>query len=286
MEGHMKQPKKWKETVDPFSIEFNNFKLIKVLGYPHARNDVFHCIGKQNKKKIKCFIKYAGKQESNISHEVETIKSLNFNFLPEVVDYDKNGKFILTKEIKGERLSYILQKHKKEHSINYMFEYGKTLAKIHMVKHEFPKVKHRKFFDIPTIEYLKENGIDFIYDYLQNNKPQNINECFCHGDFHYANILWKKRNLVAVLDWELSGIGNKEFDIAWAIINRPGQKFLKTKEEVNKFIEGYKSLNCCNIDYIYYYMILIYSHFISVDKNNKEYQEFVRDYLSNATKKS
>ena len=46
----MKQPKKWKETVDPFSIEFNNFKLIKVLGYPHARNDVFHCIGKNTKE--------------------------------------------------------------------------------------------------------------------------------------------------------------------------------------------------------------------------------------------
>ena len=41
-------------------------------------------------------------------------------------------------------------------------------------------------------------------------------------------ILWNNKKISAVLDWELSGIGNKEFDIAWAIINRPSQKFLKT----------------------------------------------------------
>ena len=93
------------------------------------------------------------------------------------------------------------------------------------------------------------------------------------------DILWKKKKLVAVLDWELSGIGNKEFDIAWAIINRPSQKFLKTQEECNKFLEGYQSLNSCNIEFVKYYMILVYSHFISVDKNNKEYHKFVKNYL-------
>ena len=82
-----------------------------------------------------------------------------------------------------------------------------------------------------------------------------------------------------MLDWELSGIGNKEFDIAWAIINRPSQTFLKTDEEVDKFLEGYQSLSVCNLEYIKYYMLLIYAHFISVSKNNQEYKDFVRDLL-------
>lgn len=284
-EVKMKQPEKWKETVDPFSINFNNFELIEVLGYPHARNDVFYCTGKHNNKKVKCFIKYASKPDSDLLHEVEIIKTLDFNFLPKIVDYDENGKFMVTKEIDGDRLSYILQTDQKENSLDYMFEYGKTLAKIHSVKQDFPKVKHRKFFDIPTVEYLKENEIDFIVEYLQQNKPKEVNECFCHGDFHYANILWKNKKLVAVLDWELSGIGNKEFDIAWAIINRPSQKFLKTQEEVDKFLEGYSSLSSCDIEYVKYYMVLIYSHFISVDKENIEYKKFVRNYLNEQTKK-
>lgn len=65
----MKQPEKWKETVDPFSIKFNNFKLIKVLGYPHARNDVFYCKGLYKNKYVLCFIKYASKDDSNLHHE-------------------------------------------------------------------------------------------------------------------------------------------------------------------------------------------------------------------------
>lgn len=275
----MKQPEKWKETVDPFTIQFNKFKLLEVLGYPHARNDVFYCLGEYENKKLYCFIKYASKPDSNIKHEIETIKNLDFDFLPKIVDFDSTGNFIVTAEIEGERLSYILQTDKQESSMNYMFEYGKTLAQIHSVKQNFPKVAHRKFFDIPTLEYLKKQKIDFVYSYLQENKPAHINECFCHGDFHYANILWKNRKLVAVLDWELSGIGNKEFDIAWAIINRPSQAFLKTDEEVDEFIRGYLSIAECNVEYVKYYMVLIYSHFISVNKENVEYQEFVKNLL-------
>lgn len=279
----MQQPEKWKDTIDPFTIKFNNFELIEVLGYPHARNDVFYCKGKSLGKELYCFIKYSSKPDSDILNETETIKALNFNILPEIVDYDKDGKFIITKEVDGERLSYILQTSK-DKSINYMFEYGKTLAQIHSNKINCNKVKHRKFFNIPSLDYLKEYNIDFIYKFLQENKPEQINECFCHGDFHYANILWKNNKIVAVLDWELSGIGNKEFDIAWAIINRPSQKFLKTDKEVNEFLKGYKSINKCNKEFIKYYMILIYSHFISVNKNNKPYQEFVRKWLKRKTK--
>ena len=65
----MQQPEKWKETIDPFKINFKSFKLQKILGYPHARNDVFYCAGKQNNKEIKCFIKYGSKPDSNIIHE-------------------------------------------------------------------------------------------------------------------------------------------------------------------------------------------------------------------------
>lgn len=41
----MKQPGKWRETIDLFSLNFNNFNLKEVLGYPHAGNNVFHVSG-------------------------------------------------------------------------------------------------------------------------------------------------------------------------------------------------------------------------------------------------
>lgn len=274
----MKQPEKWKETIDPFSIRFNKFKLLEVLGYPHARNDVFYCKGEYDNKEVFCFIKYISKKDSNIKREIDMLNKLNFKFLPKIIDFDSEGKYIVTKEIDGERLSYILQTTN-EKSINFMYEYGKTLAQIHSTKVECENVCYRKFFDIPPVEEFEKYNINFAYKYLQDNKPQQINECFCHGDFHYANVLWKNRKLVAVLDWELSGKGNREFDIAWAIINRPGQKFLKTDKEVKEFLRGYKSIAKCNTRYVEYYMILVYSHFISMGRDNNQYQSFVEKYL-------
>ncbi len=281
----MKQPEKWKETVDPFSIRFNNFKLIEVLGYPHARNDVFYCKGLLENKEVFCFVKYASKLESNVSKEIEMVKALDFDFLPTILDCDNDGKWIVTKEIDGERLSYILNSTD-DKSVDYMFEYGKTLAEIHKQNIKCQDVAHRKFFDIPTLEYLQEQNLESTMDFLIKNKPQTVNKCFCHGDFHYANILWKNKKIVGVLDWELSGIGNKEFDIAWAIINRPGQKFLKTKKEVNLFLKGYTSVSTCNYDYVYYYMVLIYCHFISVDKNDLKYQDYVKKWIVKNIKNS
>ncbi len=273
----MKQPDKWRETIDPFSIQFNNFELTKVLGYPHARNDVFYCKGLYDGQEVCCFVKHARHADSDIAREISVINALNFHFLPQVLDFDEQGKFVVTKEVVGERLSVLLSTTN-DKSIDYMFEYGKTLAQIHKATIACQKVAHRKFFDLPTIDQLNEYGIGFALDYLTDNAPQTIDECFCHGDFHYANILWNNGKVTAVLDWELSGIGNKEFDIAWAIINRPGQTFLNTDQEIVEFLKGYKSENSCDTDKVKYYMILIYCHFIAVG-SNAEYKDFVRGWL-------
>ena len=51
----MSFPCKWRETIDPFSLKFTNFKLKEILGYPYAGNDVFYARGVYNCKEIKVF---------------------------------------------------------------------------------------------------------------------------------------------------------------------------------------------------------------------------------------
>ena len=273
----MRQPKKWKDTINPFDLQFNSFKITKVLGYPHARNDVFYLTGEQNGKKINCFLKYSTKNDSDIKREVDAIKQLNFKFLPKIIESDESS-YILTKKMPGERLSYILKNNKGERSTDYMYEYGKSLALIHQTNITAQSVKERSFFSVPNKEQLEKLKIDYIYSYLQNNKPTEICSCFCHGDFHYANVLWKNKKISAVLDWELSGIGNRDFDIAWAIFNRPGQEFLRTKREIELFFKGYLSIAPYNENNVYYYMAQIYAHFLSISKNG-EYHKFVKSWL-------
>lgn len=88
-----------------------------------------------------------------------------------------------------------------------------------------------------------------------------------------------KTKISGILDWELSGYGNKEFDIAWSIINRPSQNFLKTKKEINAFIQGYKEIGICNFDYIKYYMIQIYLYFYNVNKKDENYKKYIKKAL-------
>lgn len=272
----MKHPDKWRETINPFELPFHNFKLIEILGYPHAGNDVFFVRGTVQQNEIEAYIKVARQPGADIENEVKVIKQLNCKLIPMIVDYDiDNIPFLVTQAKQGERLSTLV-KDDKRLSFDYLYEYGQTLAKLHNVKGVFPDVKDRKFFHIPEKAYFEELNLFYVYDYLIKNQPKSVNRCFCHGDFHYANILWQNKHISAILDFELSGLGNKEFDIAWSLILRPSQYFLDTDEEINLFILGYKSCGECNLDYVKYYMVLIYSYFYKAGKADDDYHKYIQ----------
>lgn len=272
----MNHPQKWRETVDPFELKFKNFKLNKILGYPHAGNDVFHVKGEFQEREVEAYIKVARQVGADIKNEIETINKLGCSLAPKVIDFDSNFLFCVTLARDGERLSSLLGDNADMKSLDYLYEYGQALAQIHSVSGEFTKVKDRRFFHIPDKEYFDELSLEFVHDYLIKQKPKAVNECFCHGDFHYANLLWKDGHLSAILDFELSGLGNKEFDIAWALIRRPGQAFMVKREEIELFLSGYSSVACFDLEYLKYYMALVYSYFYKIGIKNSEYVEYVK----------
>lgn len=255
-------PKKWRETIDPFKLKFTNFILKEILGYPHAGNDVFYVKGIYNNEEIYAFIKVNRQKGADVKNEIEVLNKIQLDNTPIIIDYDKEMTFRVSIALTGERLTTVLADNDNLESLEYLEKYGKKLGEIHLITGDFNNVKDRKFFHIPSKVYFEENGLDLsIYEYLNSNKPEIINYCFCHGDFHYANVLWENKNISGILDFELAGIGNKEFDIAWAIILRQGQKFLRYYVEIETFLKGYNSINSCNINYVKYYMILIYVWF-------------------------
>lgn len=255
-------PNKWRETIDPFTLNFKNFKLKEILGYPHAGNDVFYVKGIYNNEEIYAFIKVNRQKGADVKNEIEVLNKIQLDNTPIIIDYDKEMTFRVSIALTGERLTQILTDNTNLESLEYLEKYGKKLGEIHLITGDFNNVKDRRFFHIPSKEYFEENGLDLsIYEYLNSNKPEVINYCFCHGDFHYANILWENKHISGILDFELAGIGNKEFDIAWAIILRQGQKFLRDSIEIETFLKGYNSINSYNYNYVKYYMILIYVWF-------------------------
>jgi aminoglycoside phosphotransferase (APT) family kinase protein len=282
----MKQPDKWRETMDPFSLHFNNFQLKEILGYPHAGNDVFHVQGIGNDgQETRAFLKVERQKTGDIEREVLIIKELDFSILPTIIDYSfDKPKFILTKEAEGERLSFILGDNLNMESIKYMEDYGKLLAKIHNIQVDSFPVKDREF--VLPHEFYVENKLEYVEKYLFETKVKDT-RCFIHGDCHYANILWKDYKVSCLLDYELSGYGSREYDLAWALILRPGQKFLKTKKERKIFLESYSRYHNYSKEALDYYMVLFGMIFYKIGsgKENEDYRSTLIHMINNIISK-
>lgn len=274
---------KWRETIDPFSLPFKRFKLKEVLGYPAAGNDVFFVKGIADGIECEAFIKSARQEGADIRREIAVIgklKPILKSVIPNILDSGEN--FSVTAKMDGDRLSTIVGANEALQSMEYLADYGHTLAKLHSIKGEFDPVKDRKFFHIPDEAFfreIKDGELSYVRDYLIESAPAEQNLCFCHGDFHYANVLFHRGKLSAILDFELSGIGNREFDIAWAIILRPGQRFMKTEKEIECFLNGYASSGEFDEKAVRYYMVLIYLYFYRIGRNDTEYAHFIEEFF-------
>ena len=222
---------------------------------------------------------------ADVANEVEIIRQLNFPSVPRIFDFSlKAPRFIVTAEMPGERLSAILENDESQSSRSYLFEFGAAVAAFHRLQIDCRPVKDRPFFHLPDKRYFEKNEIEFLFDYLLNNRPAKVNQCFVHGDCHYANILWKHGHISAILDYELAGKGNKEFDLAWACLLRPGQKFLNSIEEIDSFLNGYSSKGVFDYQSFAYHYALIGSHFYRIGNCEKGYREMLVDLISKVTK--
>jgi len=275
----MAYPEKWRETADPFSLPLRKFKITEILGYPHAGNDVFHVGGIWERKPCRAYIKVERQKGADIQNEAETIARLPFDFAPKVLEYfPKEPRTLVTLEAKGERLSAVVGDNRDRTSLAYMKAYGRTLATLHGWRIACEKVKHRDYFDIPGEAYFKEQGLERVGEFLMRNPPEGETACFVHGDFHYANVLWDGPRIGCVLDFELSGEGIREFDIAWALVLRPGQRFLKTREERNLFLAGYSEAQTFSKRAFCYYYALIACRFFSM--GDAEYKNELKRILN------
>ena len=271
--------KKWRDlSVNPFSIKFKKIVLLDVYSYPVGQNDVIECDCEYAKKKTKCFIKIERSKMACFSTEVENVNTLYekgfYDKCPRIIESGdiNNKKYIVLEKIKGFKISELLRQGKKIDMNRYLFDYGRELARIHKIPiSDFNKAKQRIINDVPNEENYGEfdSVIKKYIKWLVNNKPSYKMDTFIHGDFHYSNILWNKDKISGVLDFEYSGIGFKEQDIAWSIVLRPCQLFLDTINEINRFLEGYKEDNTYNEALLKWCLVNAFCHFYLMNSDEK-----------------
>lgn len=276
----MIHPEKWRETSDPFALPFHSFVLKEVLGYPHAGNDVFQVRGEHEGLEVEAYIKVARHKDANIRREVELLHEIHHPYLPRLLDWDENFNWSVTEAMPGQRLSVIVGENEDGASLAYMQAYGETLARLHQLQGNFADAPHRRFMNIVDAERCEAAGLTEARQWLLDHPVQPGERCFCHGDGHYANLLWVDHHVSAVLDLELAGMGDREYDIAWAIIRRPGQRFMTTDEELRRFLEGYCRWSHYDAQRLRWYMINDYLWFCG--SGDQEYITWVKEWILNA----
>lgn len=69
-------------------------------------------------------------------------------------------------------------------------------------------------------------GLDKVVDWLRANTPQDGRTGIIHGDYGFPNAMFSKQapaRLVAMIDWELSTIGDPLLDLGWLMYARPSE---------------------------------------------------------------
>ena len=272
-------PEKWRDTCDPFTLEYSRFRPTRILGYPHAGNDVFHAEGVFEGRKVRAYIKAARHADAAIRNEAELLRQLDRPGIPQLADAGFGDiPFSVTLELPGRRLSAVVGENAGMESLGYMEEYGAALAKIHALQPQARPMADRKFFHAPPDALLEKLDLGQLKAYFAEEPPPD-DTVFCHGDFHYANLLWENGHISGILDFELAGYGGRNRDIAWALILRPGQRFLKTEEERQLFLQGYGRHANCDAQAVRRWMARFYVYFLEFSADDAEYCAFVRSWL-------
>jgi len=64
-------------------------------------------------------------------------------------------------------------------------------------------------------------GVAEVGEWLEENQPTDFIPRIIHGDVHHANVIasYEHPKLAALVDWELSTIGDPRLDLAWLLIS-------------------------------------------------------------------
>jgi len=68
-------------------------------------------------------------------------------------------------------------------------------------------------------------GVDTVADWLEAHLPDDFRPGILHGDFHGANVMfaYDGPRLAALVDWELSTVGDPLLDLGWLLATSPDE---------------------------------------------------------------
>lgn len=122
------------------------------------------------------------------------------------------------------------------------------------------------------LSFLKEfqirelPGLDIAADWLRANRPDHFTPGIMHGDYQFANVMYAHgapARLAALVDWEMTTIGDPLLDLAWAVLGYDGEEpksdFYLPMEGMprrSELLEHYEKISGLPTDNLDYYLVL------------------------------
>lgn len=221
---------------------FTNIKIILLI---NKRLEIFYFSNTMNNSRNSVRY-YVSKNTSEKGIYIKKITAFNYerkihklvsrNNIPTAEIYHSiYFNCFITKEVKGRTL-YSMKSLNFDTRLDYERQMGNCLAHIHKIE---TKCKKEGACIWNYKGAIKNNNINKINDWLNENVIYNKEIVFIHGDYQLGNILLHNNGIAAILDWEFAGRGWRESDIAWAITIREGCSMYLDEQEVESFIDGY-----------------------------------------------
>ena len=83
-----------------------------------------------------------------------------------------------------------------------------------------PRAAGRSLADVPGRYKVRDlPGLDEAADWLRDNRPAHYQPGIMHGDYQFANVMFahgEPARLAAIVDWEMTTVGDPLLDLAWA----------------------------------------------------------------------
>ena len=89
------------------------------------------------------------------------------------------------------------------------------------------KAQLESYADIPEWDGRKDiQGVNRVGDWLEANRPSSFRAGIIHGDYHLGNVMFlcDEPKLAAIVDWELTTIGDPLIDLGWLMATWPSEE--------------------------------------------------------------
>ncbi|WP_245672639.1 phosphotransferase family protein [Aldersonia kunmingensis] len=134
--------------------------------------------------------------------------------------------------------------------------------------HERQVERWTRFFD--RIKGREIDGMAEATEWLQNHKPLDFIPGLMHGDYQFANVMFREgapAQLAAIVDWEMGTVGDPKLDLAWMIQGWPedtespeaetsGYVDMRGMPSREEMVAHYADVSGRQVDDLDYYLVL------------------------------